>query len=74
MTEVYIEGTVITVKFILDIAKGPFKQHKANQIIAYVSTLEHRQKRLLGSNAKVLKLDILCVDKEYMGFVNVVPL
>ncbi|KIH52334.1 acetyltransferase, GNAT family [Ancylostoma duodenale] len=51
----------------LNIAKGPYKQHKANQINAYVSTLEHRQKRLLGSNAKVFKLDILCVHREYMG-------
>ncbi|KAL6741562.1 hypothetical protein Aduo_014802 [Ancylostoma duodenale] len=53
--------------FAEDIAKGPYKQHKANQINAYVSTLEHRQKRLLGSNAKVFKLDILCVHREYMG-------
>ncbi|KAK6753720.1 hypothetical protein RB195_012981 [Necator americanus] len=53
--------------FAEDILKGPFKQHKANQIITFVSTLEHRQKRLLGTNSKVFKLDILCVHREYRG-------
>ncbi|EYC12749.1 hypothetical protein Y032_0046g1400 [Ancylostoma ceylanicum] len=53
--------------FAEEILKGPYKQHKANQLVAYVSALEHRQRRLLGTNTKVLKIDILCVLSEYKG-------
>ncbi|KHJ92369.1 acetyltransferase, GNAT family [Oesophagostomum dentatum] len=50
-----------------EISKGPYKQHKANQIFVYITTLEHRQRQLLGNGSRVLKLDILSVSKEYRG-------
>ncbi|EYC12751.1 hypothetical protein Y032_0046g1401 [Ancylostoma ceylanicum] len=51
--------------FAQDISKGPYKQQKANQLFTYVTTLEHRQKLLLGSNSKVFKINILCVNENY---------
>ncbi|ETN78019.1 acetyltransferase, GNAT family [Necator americanus] len=53
--------------FAEEILKGPYKQHKANQLVAYVSALEHRQRRLLGNTTKILKIDIICVLSEYKG-------
>lgn len=51
-----------------EISKGPYKNHKANQLFIYVTTLEHRQKLLLGSNSKVFKINILCVQRNYRRF------
>ncbi|KIH45920.1 hypothetical protein ANCDUO_24030, partial [Ancylostoma duodenale] len=51
--------------FARDISNGPYKQHKANQLFTYVTTLEHRQRLLLGSDSKVFKINVLCVNKNY---------
>ncbi|RCN33919.1 hypothetical protein ANCCAN_20238 [Ancylostoma caninum] len=51
--------------FAQDISNGPYKQRKANQLFTYVTTLEHREKRLLGSDSKVFKINILCVNENY---------
>ncbi|VDM77728.1 unnamed protein product [Strongylus vulgaris] len=56
--------------FAQDILKGPYKQHKANQIIILVHFLEDTLKRLLRKN-KVMKMDFLSVHKDYMGYVNI---
>ncbi|KIH46271.1 hypothetical protein ANCDUO_23678 [Ancylostoma duodenale] len=48
-----------------DISNGPYKQQKANQLFTYVTTLEHRQKLLLGSDSKVFKINIICVNEKY---------
>ncbi|KAL6741601.1 hypothetical protein Aduo_014837 [Ancylostoma duodenale] len=51
--------------FARDISNGPYKQQKANQLFTYVTTLEHRQKLLLGSDSKVFKINIICVNEKY---------
>ncbi|ETN75566.1 acetyltransferase, GNAT family [Necator americanus] len=53
--------------FAEEICKGPYKQHKANQIVTYITALERRQWRLLGDSAKVFKMNIMCVLKEFNG-------
>ncbi|KAL6741563.1 hypothetical protein Aduo_014803 [Ancylostoma duodenale] len=53
--------------FAEEIRKGPYKNHKANQLFTYVYAIEHRQKRLLGSKSKVFKLDVLGVHRDYRG-------
>ncbi|VDM77103.1 unnamed protein product [Strongylus vulgaris] len=47
------------------IRKGPYKQHKSNQLFTYVTTLELHQKRLLGIESKVFNVDVLGVHKDY---------
>ncbi|VDM81522.1 unnamed protein product, partial [Strongylus vulgaris] len=42
-----------------DIKKGPYKEHKANEIVTLVHALEDSLKRLIGKHKKVLKIDIL---------------
>ncbi|KAL6741565.1 hypothetical protein Aduo_014805 [Ancylostoma duodenale] len=51
--------------FARDISNGPYKQRKANQLFTYVTTLEHREKLLLGNDSKVFKINILCVNEDY---------
>ncbi|KHJ93836.1 hypothetical protein OESDEN_06246 [Oesophagostomum dentatum] len=53
--------------FAEDISKGPYKQHKANQISVYLTALEHRERQLLGNDCKVFYLDILSVAKTIDG-------
>ncbi|VDN35938.1 unnamed protein product, partial [Cylicostephanus goldi] len=50
-----------------EISQGPYKQHKANQLIAFVTALEERQGFLLGSGSKVLKIDVIAVNNDYRG-------
>ncbi|CAJ0599819.1 unnamed protein product [Cylicocyclus nassatus] len=52
--------------FAEDIVKGPYKQHKANQIIIFVRFLEDTLSQMLSKH-KFMKMDILCVHKDYMG-------
>ncbi|KIH46035.1 hypothetical protein ANCDUO_23914, partial [Ancylostoma duodenale] len=40
--------------FARDISNGPYKQRKANQLFTYVTTLEHREKLLLGNDSKII--------------------
>ncbi|VDM57412.1 unnamed protein product [Angiostrongylus costaricensis] len=51
----------------IEISKGPYKQHKANQLTAYVNALEQGIHRLPGHFTKCLKIDIICVADEAKG-------
>ncbi|VDK49671.1 unnamed protein product [Cylicostephanus goldi] len=52
--------------FAEDIAKGPYKQHKANQLVTLVHLLEDTLSQMLSKH-KYMKMDILSVHKDYMG-------
>ncbi|CAJ0591150.1 unnamed protein product [Cylicocyclus nassatus] len=53
--------------FAEDIAQGPYKQHKANQLVTFVTALQQKQDLLFGSGSKVFKLDICAVNVDYRG-------
>lgn len=53
--------------FAEDIAQGPYTQHKANQLVTFVATLERRQRELLHHANKVMKIDVICVSREARG-------
>ncbi|KAJ1372224.1 hypothetical protein KIN20_034318 [Parelaphostrongylus tenuis] len=50
-----------------EIAKGPYKQHKANKLIAYVSALERGLRRLPGHSTNYFKIDVIAVAIEAKG-------
>ncbi|VDM57413.1 unnamed protein product [Angiostrongylus costaricensis] len=50
-----------------EIAKGPYKQHKANQLTAFVDAMEQALRRLPDAFTKYLKIDILCVAGDAKG-------
>ncbi|XGW01535.1 hypothetical protein V3C99_014004 [Haemonchus contortus] len=50
-----------------EIAQGPYRDHKANQLVTFVGALEQRQRELLGKSCKVMKIDIICVSTDAKG-------
>ncbi|CAJ0599818.1 unnamed protein product [Cylicocyclus nassatus] len=52
--------------FAKDILNGPYKQHKANQIVVFVRTLEEIMQQML-SKYKILKMNVLSVHEDCMG-------
>ncbi|VDO80981.1 unnamed protein product, partial [Heligmosomoides polygyrus] len=62
---------LLKVRFLKDnIAQGPYTQHKANQLVTFVATLERRQRELLHHANKVMKIDVICVSREARGLVE----
>ncbi|KJH44573.1 acetyltransferase, GNAT family [Dictyocaulus viviparus] len=58
---------VLNHDFAEEIAKGPYKQHKANQLVSYVSALERGLYNLPGNFITFLKIDIICVANHARG-------
>ncbi|VDL74659.1 unnamed protein product [Nippostrongylus brasiliensis] len=51
----------------LEIANGPYRQHKSNQIAVLLDVIESKQVVLLGNGSKVFKCDVLCVSRAARG-------
>ncbi|WKY10016.1 hypothetical protein Q1695_002396 [Nippostrongylus brasiliensis] len=50
-----------------EIANGPYRQHKSNQIAVLLDVIESKQVELLGNGSKVFKCDVLCVSRAARG-------
>lgn len=59
--------------FAEDIAQGPYTQHKANQLVTFVATLERRQRELLHHANKVMKIDVICVSEKRGSWIREGP-
>ena len=53
-------------KFLV-IASGPYPQHIANQLWAFITTAEENLPIMIPENSLIIKLDILCVRKDFQG-------
>ncbi|PAV61427.1 hypothetical protein WR25_01767 [Diploscapter pachys] len=49
------------------IASGPYPQHVANQLWAFITTAEENLPIMIPENSLIIKLDILCVRKDFQG-------
>ncbi|CAB3398904.1 unnamed protein product [Caenorhabditis bovis] len=50
-----------------EIASGPYTEPKANRLVSFVNALEYYLELLADYPMKILKIDVLCVSKEYQG-------